>query len=171
MIGFSPLWAGVYRWVDPTGQVHYSDQPGIGAKEIELREPTVYTPVNPSSPAATGTTDQQQPADAVEYTAMTITSPADDEAIRSNPGTVDVAIELEPALFKGHKVRIYLDGSAASGELDATNVTLQNVDRGTHTLQAAVVDAGGRELIRSAAITFHMLRIATPRVGPFSGGG
>jgi len=102
---------------------------------------------------------------------MTITSPAEDEAIRSNPGTVDVAVDLEPALFKGHKVRIYLDGTAAPEELAATTITLQNVDRGTHTLQASVVDAQGREQIRSPAITFHMLRVAAPRVGPFSRGG
>lgn len=173
MVGLSSVMAGVYRWVDPTGQVHYSDQPGIGAKEVELREPTVYTPVQ-TTPAPTtsgGVAGQDKPAESVNYQSMVITAPANDESIRSNEGMVSVAVELEPALFKGHKVRVYLDGTPASGELATTSITLQNVDRGTHTLQAGVIDGQGKELIRGPSVTFHMLRMTAPRAAPFSRGG
>jgi len=173
MVGLSSVLAGVYRWVDPTGQVHYSDQPGVGAKEVELREATVYTPVQPiNAPTTSGSgAGQDKPADTVSYQSMTITAPADDEAIRSNEGMVSVTVALEPVLFKGHKIRVYLDGTPASGELATTSITLQNVDRGTHTLQASVIDAQGKELIRAPSVTFHMLRIAPPRAAPFSRGG
>ena len=53
-----------------------------------------------------------------------------------------------------------MDGSKASGELPTTQVTLQNVERGTHSLAVAVVDATDRELIRSSATTFHLKRLA-----------
>ena len=60
----------------------------------------------------------------------------------------------------GPDIRIYLDGNKASGELPTTQVTLQNVERGTHSLAVAVVDATGRELIRSPASNFHLRRLA-----------
>jgi len=36
--------AGVYRWVDNDGQIHYSDHPTNGSESVELRESSVYTP-------------------------------------------------------------------------------------------------------------------------------
>ena len=42
----------------------------------------------------------------------------------------------------------------------STSFSFTNVDRGTHTLAVAVVDGDGKELIRSATTTFHMLRAA-----------
>ncbi len=161
-----PAVAGVYRWVDPTGQVHYSDQPGQGAEEVKLREPTVYTPQPIHNP---GSTPASKPVDTPTYKSMAIAMPENDEAIRSNEGLVDVSLLLEPALAKGHRIRIYLDGQPASGELTTTQITLQNVDRGTHTLQASVVDAQGNEVIRSPSVTFHLLRVTAPRKAPRAG--
>ena len=35
----SPLYAGVYKWVDENGQVHYGEQPGnTGAEKITIRQ-------------------------------------------------------------------------------------------------------------------------------------
>jgi len=36
---FSPLQAGVYKWVDENGQVHYGEQPGnAGAEKVTIRQ-------------------------------------------------------------------------------------------------------------------------------------
>jgi len=36
---FSPLQAGVYKWVDENGQVHYGEQPGnAGAEQVTIRQ-------------------------------------------------------------------------------------------------------------------------------------
>ena len=163
-----PAVAAVYRWVDPNGEVHYSDQPGPGTEEVKLREATVYTPapVGDTTPASTG---QGKADETPDYKSMSIAAPANDEAIRSNQGLVDVSLTLQPALMKGHRIRIYLDGQPASGELNTTQITLQNVDRGTHTLQASVIDAQGNEVIRSPSVTFHLLRVSAPRKAPRAG--
>jgi hypothetical protein len=37
-------------------------------------------------------------------------------------------------------------------------VTLTDVDRGTHTVQAAIKDAQGKEIARSNSVIFHLKR-------------
>jgi len=40
-----PLYAGVYKWVDESGQVHYGDQPGnSNAQEVGIRKNETTTP-------------------------------------------------------------------------------------------------------------------------------
>lgn len=51
----SPLYAGVYKWVDENGQVHYGEQPGnTGAEKITIRqnETTKPRPINKTEEAA-----------------------------------------------------------------------------------------------------------------------
>lgn len=164
--------SGVYQWVDDQGQVHFSDQPVSGAKEIQLRESTVYTPPSlPDSTAGSPSNDgDNEQGVAGAYDSIAIVSPSPDEPIRSNEGQVNISVELIPGLRAGHKIRVYLDGTQASDDLDSTQISLQEVDRGTHTLGVGVVDANGEELKRSETISFHLLRIAAPKVQPFGGG-
>lgn len=158
--------ANVYRWVDSEGQIHYSDHPSAGAEAVELRESSVYTPrelpdtlQEEAAPAGEEEDPTGEQEEAV-YESLRVVVPDDNETVRSNEGEVRVSMELQPGLVEGHKIRIYLDGNKASGELPTTQVTLQNVERGTHSLAVAVVDDTGRELIRSPASTFHLQRLA-----------
>ena len=107
-----------------------------------------------------------------KYTSIEVVAPEEDESIRSNEGEVNIAVVLRPKLASGHNLRVYLDGTPAAEELPTTQITLQNVDRGTHTLEAAVVDENGAELMRSDSVTFHLLRAAVgaPRAAPLGGG-
>jgi len=156
--------AGVYRWVDNDGQIHYSDHPTKGSESVELRESSVYTPRElPDIGQDEDTTDTDEEGLEGEesvYESLRVVVPENNETVRSNEGQVRVSIELQPGLLEGHKIRLYLDGSKASGELPTTQVTLQNVERGTHSLAVAVVDATDRELIRSQTTNFHLQRLA-----------
>ena len=157
--------ASVYRWVDNDGQIHYSDRQTNGSESVELRESSVYTPLelpDISQDEEAADTDEEEGLEGEEsgYESLRVVVPENDESVRSNEGQVRVSIELQPGLAEGHKIRLYLDGSKASGELPTTQVTLQNVERGTHSLAVAVVDATDRELIRSPATTFHLKRLA-----------
>ena len=169
-----PLVAGIYKSVDEYGNVHYSDQPVSGAEEIRLRKPTLYTPPPlPVQQTTSGSSESGTEENASSlYQSIAIVSPENEETIRSNEGRLTVSIELVPGLKQNHKIRIYLDGNQAAGELDSTQVTLSQVDRGTHTLAVSVVDDKENELKRSESITFHLLRIsAVPRPTPFARGG
>ena len=159
MLGTLPVSAAVYKWVDGSGQVHYGDQPSRGATEVELPETMVYTPpeynTDENEDAESG--DQTNAVAGGPYKSLAIVQPSNDETIRSNNGNVAVSIEIIPGLVEGNKFVVYLDGSQV-GELTTPQITLQNVDRGTHSLEIAVTDGAGREIVRSAAVSFHLRR-------------
>jgi hypothetical protein len=43
------------------------------------------------------------------------------------------------------------------------SIELRNLSRGLHTIEAAVVDAGGNELIRTEPVSFNILRVVPGR--------
>jgi len=54
----TPLYSGVYKWVDDNGQIHYSDQPNEpDAEKFTLRSNTTTKPRSPST-GNKGTDDQ-----------------------------------------------------------------------------------------------------------------
>lgn len=98
--------------------------------------------------------------EAVAYTAISIARPEAEETIHDNAGTVEVALSLSPPLQAefGHRVKVFLDGVALPETRTESGFTLTEIDRGAHTLQAAVVDSAGHALITSAPVTFYMWR-------------
>lgn len=94
------------------------------------------------------------------YASLQILRPHQDETIHDNNGRVPVALHLVPALqtAQGHRIQILLDGRPYGSDRAGTQFTLDNVDRGTHTLQAMVVDRAGDKLIASDSVTFHLWR-------------
>lgn len=150
--------ADLYKWVDREGNTVFSDRPHPGAERIKKTEVQTY-PAPKLPPLAS----PQAPA-AVQfsgYQTIQIASPAHDEAIRENAGNVTISASLSPALqtVLGHKLVFLLDGGKVSDGGTDTQITLPNVERGTHTARVAVVDAGGKEIASSAPSTFHLLRV------------
>ncbi|WP_172838884.1 DUF4124 domain-containing protein [Solemya velesiana gill symbiont] len=147
------LYSAVYKWVGPDGSVHYSDVPQKGSEEIELPEPTIYQPRLPGNGKVPGVEPE---AVFSGYSKLAITSPKNEQVIRSNEGKVNVTLELLPELQQGHKFRVYLDGKEISSALTTTQLVLQNVERGGHTLSALVVDKESKERIRSNYVRFYL---------------
>lgn len=95
----------------------------------------------------------------VAYTSLVITQPAAEETIHDNTGTLAVELALSPALQieQGHRIKLLLDGTAMP-VTGTTSLTLTEIDRGAHTLQAAVEDQSGAVLIVSEPVSFYMWR-------------
>ena len=93
------------------------------------------------------------------YDAVTITSPANEESIRSNEGQVIISYASSPALKSryGHRYVIMLGGAEVYRGTN-TSVSLENVDRGTHVVTAKIVAANGRTLASSETIEFTLHR-------------
>lgn len=155
----APAGAGIYKWVAPDGSVIYSDKPRKGAEEVELEPLQTYTsPPLPRKGAQSGATDSES-AEAFEgYDEFEIVSPQNDAAVRDNGGQVTVSMALSPALEEDHVISLFMDGRSLGKGGRSTSVTLRNVDRGTHILQAAVTDDSGKEVARTKSVTFHLLR-------------
>ncbi|MFO7603482.1 MAG: DUF4124 domain-containing protein [Gammaproteobacteria bacterium] len=152
----------VYRSVDDKGVVEFSDQSRQDAEEIKLQNvPTVtlkkadrpaVQPASPTSQAQTTTVQIQ------------VIRPAMQETIHSNPGDVSVVLQLAgsrsgEALRPGEKILISLNGQTVA-ETDSTSVELNNIDRGTHQLQARLTDATGQTLAESPVVEFYMRRFS-----------
>ena len=90
------------------------------------------------------------------YTKLSVSNPADGSAIRSNNGDVSISIVLEPSLRSGHRILITMDGKELSNGL-GQSVSLTNIDRGTHTVGASVIDSSSNAII-SGSSTFSILR-------------
>lgn len=165
----------VYRSVDANGNVVFTDRPpraGEATETVEIRAPNSISRPEESAPPAAGTEawewDMQAGEDADQtpfsYVALAIVAPANDEGIRQNDGNVTVIASVEPGLREGDQIQVLLDGqyiAAAAG----TSITLTEVERGTHTLEAQVVDESGAVLLTSQPVTFHLLRYV-PQLAP-----
>jgi hypothetical protein len=151
----------VWTWTDANGTVHYSDQPVEGAREVQLTGPQTYTP--PVRGPASAATQQPQTAPPSGYTTLTIASPAPEETFANTAGTVTVRVTLDPPLAPTHRIELYVDGQRLGQETLTTSFTLVDVPRGTHTVQAVIVDAATRAVIqRSEVRTFFVQQTSLP---------
>lgn len=157
-----PAAAAVYMEKDAEGNTVFTDRPSSeDAKPIELSPPSIYkAPAIPNAPPSGQAMDQD--SDSQNYEFVSITHPADDSPIRENSGALTVNINLIPTLKPRHRFVLLIDGIPAT-EGQSTTLRLQNVDRGTHTIQVRIVDADDRVIISSESVTFHMLRATIPR--------
>lgn len=152
----APANAGIYSYIDADGNRVFTDRPtGQAAEQIELK-PSNAMPALP--PAAPPTAAPGPAATAAIRYQLQIVSPAEDETIRSNAGDLLVSASGDPAPLAGHGYQLLLDGEPLSTAGPQTHFELHNVNRGTHRLQLRVIDANGRELARSPARTFHLIR-------------
>ncbi len=151
--------AAVYKSVDAEGNVVYTDQPAGDAKPLKL-PPLSTVPAPSFSPARENADEEKVAGEAGGYQQITIVSPGPDATIRDNTGAVPVNVEVEPDLNSaaGHRFRYYLDGEAQGNPTESAHISFHNVDRGTHSVEVAVVNSAGQELVRSSAVQFHLHR-------------
>lgn len=89
---------------------------------------------------------------------LAVTGPSAEEIIHDHGGhgSVSVALEDGAVLSKGYAIGRLFDGRTAAAYANGTRFALSGVVRGSHRLQALIVDASGRVLARSAPLTFYM---------------
>ncbi len=149
--------AQAYRWVDAEGVVHYSDRPAPGAERVQLPEykRSTSTPAARASTAAASADAASQPATTpFRYESLSIASPAPEETLWNIGGVLNVSLALTPALQEGHQVRVYFDGTPSL--VEGQSFQIQEVYRGVHNIQAEVLDATGRMMIRSVPNRFYV---------------
>lgn len=145
----------VYRWVDETGIVQYSDLPHEGAERIELQ---VIASRAPRPRASIPTTQQADPepvqAAAPGYQSINIDSPGPEENLWNIGGTLNVSVNLQPGLQPGDQVRVHMDGTPQM--VTGTSFTLPEIFRGVHNIQVEVIDQTGQLKIRSVNNRFYV---------------
>ena len=151
----------VYKWVDKDGVVHYSSQPPTdNARPAKLPPLQTYKGgTNPNlskfaKPAAGSAAASAPAAGGTSF--IEVVTPSHDETFRGGERVVPVAVVVTPQLVEGQKLIYLLDGTPASAPTTDTSFALTGVERGSHTVSVALVDALGETVATSAGVSFHM---------------
>jgi len=160
----------IFKTIDSDGNVVFSDVPPApqqSGEPVELPTPNVFPAAPDEGKTADGremwivdTDSEASEGDSApaQYLSLTIRAPANDANIRENTGSFSVFASLDPPLRPDHSLQLLLDKvPAATAGRDAI-FTLSNVDRGTHTLQAQVVDDSGAVVFAGQPSVFHLQR-------------
>ena len=142
----------VYRHVDENGNIVYSDTPTPGAEKISIDEIQTVAPGEVPQFVYT-----PAPKDVSAYTNLAIVSPENNSVIQSDETNITVNAVVEPVLNlrAGHYLVVYLDGNeAASGT--SPQFMLTNLERGTHTVNIAIMDQAGKQVMSSPAVSFTL---------------
>ena len=147
----------VYKVIQRDGSVEFTDAPPPDQPAQQIEIPPLNT-VRPLAPPVESATEKQAAAPK-RYNEFRITRPGNNEAYRDNAGNVNVDLSLNPSLRAGDKIDLYLDGQIIGGdEATATAITLTDMERGTHSIQALVKNAAGQVVARSNSVTFTLQR-------------
>ena len=151
----------VYAIKDRDGNIiGYTDDPNKGSEEVTIRKGTEYTP--PEQNTVWTKVEPKVVEEPAAYTKFAIASPSNDATIRDNAGNIQVAFDIRPALAVGHKVQLLLDGAVIS-ESRGVIQSAANVDRGTHSITAKIVDANNRVIKTASPVTVHLHRAVAGR--------
>lgn len=156
----------LYKWVDKQGNVHYSDEPQKGAKEVKIPElPTVKmkTPKLDSIDVGSNSNNREEPSLAVSYQSLSLASPTNEGVIRNNGQVVEMTAQITPPLQEGHKLQFTLDGQTKSAEENELSVKFEKIEYGVHTAKVTVVDSTGFRLMTSEEVKFALLHIINPK--------
>ena len=154
-----PAQAEIYRIVGPDGSITFTDQPVPGAQPMELAPMSTYSPPPMAAPVVEAP-QEVDPDAAQPYRSFLISSPAPDTTIRDNTGTVSLRLRVDPPLQAnlGHRIQFMLDGVEQGEPGRSSAVTFENLDRGSHTLSARLVDADGATLETTPPVTVFVHR-------------
>lgn len=173
LIFSTQLSAAVYQYLDENGNIVFSDKEVPGSIERKIYVPPVVTfrkneeAAKKTAPADGSLIDvvtvSENEKKAKPYVKFKISKPVDDEAYRDNLGNVNVQLFISPSLQVsfGHKIKVEFDGKTLPGSWTSSTISFSNVDRGTHSISAFIVDKSGSKIKSSATHTFHLLRFSS----------
>ena len=154
--------AEIYKTVDESGNIIYTDMKprDVESEKVKLKP---ITPIekpyfqNPAPPPNTS----NESVESEYYSDFKIIDPFDQATVR-NKQSFSVQVSIQPKLRAGHKIRLLLDGEVVETKR-GTLFSLEDVERGAHTITVELLDARGK-VIKSSSNTVYVHRtIAAPQ--------
>jgi len=108
-----------------------------------------------TNPPTTRPPDAVKSADR-QYNLVAIVRPQQNENVHS--ATLKVLLDINPSLFKGDSVELFMDGHKVASSSGSLKFTMHNVDRGTHELMVKVISANGEVVANSETTIVHIHR-------------
>lgn len=149
----------VYKHVDENGTIRYTDQPpSKDAKPIIL--PPVQTIGSDAvAPSAEEGEEETKPGAAPArsgYSRIELTSPTADQVFNNANPQVLASVTIEPELQPGDRVIFLVDGLPFAAPAGQTSTELSGLERGSHSVQAVVVNASNAIQAETDAASFHL---------------
>jgi len=147
----------IYRHQNPDGSVTYSDHPAPGSKEISLPpEPIVSKPSKEVvvEPIKLGGKPKLVP-EKKTYKKFTISDPADGYTFH-NQRKIRITLSIDPKLQEGDMLQLVLDNKDHGSPTTDQQIYLNQVERGSHTVQARIIDNKGHVIKESKKITIYV---------------
>lgn len=162
--------AAIYKVVDEkTGQVTFTDRPqnyeqqagkqisqtsvmtgsdSVGANSSSQTNNANNQPVNTTEAPVANTTSTTTNNDSTANKApinyqLTMTEPSEERAYRRPVQSIDIKVQVKPALQAGDSVSIYLDGNEVAQGLSASIATV-DVLPGAHNIKAVIKNKKGQ---------------------------
>lgn len=147
----------VYKSVGKDGRVIFTDAPPSDrpADIVDVKPTNTMPPHVRTSESEEGV--KEKPV-AVRYTRLTVVSPSNDEFFDQEVESVMLRAELEPGLQEGHVFQLLYDGNPVGG--GEMSYTVDGVERGTHSVQAKVLDKKGQVVAESEIVRFHVRKMS-----------
>ena len=150
--------AEVYRSVDESGNIIFTDKPHKDSEKVDLPGLTTYE----SSPykEIKARKTKKPVTKFISYAEFKIISPASKDTIRDPDGNIIVHFLITPKLQirLGHRIVLYVDGAKVASTT-TSKYKLTNVDRGAHTLSAQIVDHNGRPFSKLISTVFYLVLV------------
>ncbi len=179
--------AGIFSWIDASGNTVYGDNPPDTAVAQAVAPPKLtilenfanryedLASTNSSGGSSRraaetggGMTFTKKVVDR-PYTALKVIAPKADQSIRANDGDVSIALSLSPKLRPGDKVVIYLNGERQTS-IRSRVANLTNLGRGEYKLLLEIQNKNGESLLKSSETSFNVLRnsVLTNKTKPYN---
>ena len=175
----------IYKQTDAQGNITYTDTPQKDAQTIIVpaeSPPTITSSTPASSPPPTmpaapggspaslaqpGATETAIPTAIMDdtrtpYTSFSLVSPVDQQTFQ-NQRLIPVEVSMVPALQLGDKVQLNVDGNPYGALVAGTQLTIGQLDRGSHTVSAALFSKDNVILKSTNTITIY---VQFARLGP-----
>lgn len=149
----------IYAVPDGAGGMIFTDQKKTGAKKVKLK-PIKVVPAkkNLTDIRLNNKKNNDEKSDqekTVTYESFTLSAPAQKATFWNQPNnTITASFNVSPALGKGDKIRVYLDG-ALKEEQHQSTFSLKQLDRGAHTIYGEIV-RGNEVLMTTKTHTFYI---------------
>lgn len=154
----APAHAELYKHTDSQGVTTYSDTETEGA--VQITPPEGNTIKMPKHVAKKRVSEESISG---SYSTFIIVSPKNDSTIRGNNRSVSLTLSLTPELdtAEGHTIWAYIDGKPAVSNSISLTVTINNINRGSHTIYAVVRDPMAKSLIQTNSIAIHLKQFSS----------
>jgi hypothetical protein len=146
--------ADIYQKIAANGGMAFFDEKVQGAQILKLPPVNIYSAKAQSATANAGSSSSATAIVTSSYKNFSIAQPTNEQNFQNQP-EIFATLNIDPALQAGDNIEWWVDGELYQQNID-TEITLNELARGEHSLQAKLLNAKQHILITTPLIIFYV---------------